>query len=62
MCNLLHHNREGISGNIIFVRIPTRDSVNPISKNHMNPRLVKGTFLKVTATDHVPKKGQKNTK
>ena len=28
----------------------------------MIPRLVKGPFLKVTATDHVPKKGQKNTK
>ena len=28
----------------------------------MIPRLVKGTFLKVTATDHVPKKGQKHTK
>lgn len=23
---------------------------------------IKGTFFKVTATDHVPKKGQKNTK
>ena len=47
---------------ICFVRIPTRNSVNPISKNHMIPRLVKSTFLKVTATDHVPKKGQKHTK
>ena len=28
----------------------------------MIPHLVKGIFLKVTATDHVPKMGQKNTK
>ena len=27
----------------------------------MIPRLVEGTFFKVTATDHVPKKGQKNS-
>ena len=66
MCNLLHHNQVGMYGNIIyflicFVRIPTRNSVNPISKTTI-PRLVKSTFLKVTATDHVPKKGQKHTK
>ena len=28
----------------------------------MIARLVKGTFLKVTATDNVPKKGQKHSK
>ena len=37
MCNLLHHNQVGMYVNIIyflkcFVRIPTRNSVNPISK------------------------------
>ena len=37
MCTLLHNNRVGISGNIIhfltcFVRIPARNSVNPIIK------------------------------
>ena len=33
----------------------------PYQYNHMIPRLVKGTFLKVTATDHVRRKGKKKT-
>ena len=45
MCILLHNNRVGISGNIIyfltcFVRIPVRNSVNPII-----PCLVFGNFI-----------------
>ena len=35
----------------------TTNQKQSYQSNHMIPRLVKGIFLEVTATDHVPKKG-----
>ena len=51
MCNLLHHNQVGMYGNIIyflicFVRIPTRNSVDPISKTTWFPVLLRVLFSK----------------
>ena len=51
MCSLLHHHQVGMYGNIIyfltcFVRIPTRNSVNPISKTTWFPVLLRVLFSK----------------
>ena len=59
MCNLLHQNREGISGNIFFVWIPTRNSVNPISKTTWFPALLRVLFSKWQLLIMFPKRVRK---
>ena len=67
MCNLLHHNQIGISRNIIyfltstsFVQIPTRNSMNPISKTAWFPALLRVLFSKWQLLIMFPKRVRKS--